>query len=59
MIQSKIRSMLDCGPHTARDIYIEMMEAGIFDRVWYTLSWADQETIVKNFVRPTESENAS
>ena len=46
---TKIRSMLDCAPHEARDLYIEMMDAGIFNENWYKISWADQEIIVKDF----------
>ena len=51
---TKIRSMLDCFPHEARDLYIEMMDAGIFNENWYKISWADQEIIVKDFANNTQ-----
>jgi hypothetical protein len=51
---TKIRSMLDCAPHEARDLYIEMMDAGIFNENWYKISWADQEIIVKDFANNTQ-----
>ena len=51
---TKIRCMLDCAPHEARDLYIEMMDAGIFNEDWYKISWADQEIIVKDFANNTQ-----